>query len=148
MRRVVFGTRFLIVIATSFLVLAAPKTPGWQFVAGFFYPIGVLVLLALLDDDLDIVDLALHGMTGPEGSPLTPKSLLGRAVALFAFWFVVVALGLLLSVFPMDHVHASPHDLEGSAAMPYFLAGTLVGAVIYLAAVGWYRKSMRRRYGY
>ena len=127
--------------------------PGWQFIAGFFYPIGVLVFLNLLDGELDIVDVALWGMAGSRDSPLTPKSLLGRAFAVLAFWFVVLAMGLLVSIFPLGdtlfHVHAeSPRDLEGAASMPYFLAGTLVGAVIYLTAVGWYRKSMRRRYGY
>ena len=143
MRWVIYALRWVFVLAATSLTLVAPESPAWQVIAGIAYPIGVLELLRLLDADLDIVDLALHGLSGRRDSPLRPSSLLGRLVVLFLFWFVVVALGLLFDQIPIYSL------LPMRQLSPvYFLAGTIIGAALYLAGAGWYRRSMRRRYGY
>ena len=57
MRWVVLVARFLFVIGISLLVVAAPEKPGWQFVAGFFYPLRLLIVLNLVNSPLDIIDM-------------------------------------------------------------------------------------------
>ena len=142
MRWVILAIRTVFGLALISGALIAPETPWWQIVGGIAYVIGVLRLITTFDDDLDVVDLVLYGITGPDSSPLTPKSVFGRAFVVLVFWFLTLAFGMLLTVIPIV-------PWPGRSLGPgYFLIGTLVGAVIYLALAGWYRKSMRRRYGY
>ena len=143
MRWVVLTIRLVFAFVVMSGVLIAPEIPVWQVVGGAAYVIGVLRLITTFDDDLDVVDLVLYGISGPDDNPLTPKSIFGRAFVVLVFWFLTIAFGTLLVGIPVV-----PWPDHRSLGPGYFLVGTLVGAVLYLAAAGWYRKSMRRRYGY
>lgn len=144
MRWVGIALRMVFGLAMMSGPLVAPKAPLWQVIGGISYALGVLQLITLLDDDLDILAyLAIDGVSGPDKSPFAARCLLVRILVVLAFWLILLAVGwvllpLSIVTWPMDRA-VSPW---------YYLVGTLIGAVIYLVAVGWYRKSMRRRYGY
>lgn len=144
MRWAVLVVRFLIGISLVLGLFIVPRTPLWLFVGGISYVLGVLLVITALDADLDILAyLAIGGVTGPGTSPLSARSLLMRVLAVVAFWLVLLAVGWILLPFSIVAWR------ENGAVRPWhFLVGTLLGTVAYLAAIGWYRKSMRRRYGY
>lgn len=142
MRWVVTAVRVLFSLLLISGALIGPVGPVWQIVGGAAYIVGVLMFISALDDRLDMVDLTLYGISADGDGPLSPKRLFERAIFVFLFWFIAVALGLVLFSFPV----AWP--ISQSRGPGFFLAGTLIGVVMYLAAVGWYRKSTRRRYGY
>lgn len=127
-------------IFTLLLPLLLPERPVWQIIGGTVYAIAILYLMRLMNWDTAGMVLEVGDIRQPH-RPVWKHVLiiLGQVLGI---WLVITIFGALFAWFPFIY------PLSTRISPVFFVAGSFMGTVVFLAVASWWRKYLTRRYGY